>query len=163
MQGVLSLGRRSPTPTPSHHHHHGGGTRDTPPPPPPLPPAPASHNNSGSGSGRRQLLGMDEPISSSSNGNTPISVRQQQLTRQVLALLGPGAASRYSEVLMALVLARGRATLDVQLAFPDSDDDDDGEGEGGREEEEEARIHADLAVGYKVEAYACMDQVRLWD
>ena len=95
---------------------------------------------------------MVEP-SSSGNGNTPLSARQQQLTRQVLALLGPEAASRYSEGLMGLVLARGRATLDVQLAFPDSDDDED---------QEEARIHADLAVGYKVEAYACMDQVRFF-
>lgn len=86
---------------------------------------------------------------------TPLSTRQRLLTSQVLALLGPEAERRYGEALMGLILARGRATLDVQLAFPDSD----GEGDGDGAEEGRARIHVDLEVGYEPRAYACMDQV----
>lgn len=117
MEGVLSLGRPRASSSPE-------GTT-------PGPLHPSSRGGRGTSS-KQQQQGVDQEKERSPSGvsTTPLSSRQRQLTSQVLTLLGQDAERCYGEALMGLILARGRATLDVQLAFPDSDGEGE-ENEGG--------------------------------
>lgn len=95
--------------------------RSMSPAPTPPPPAPAN---------------TIPPSSSGSGTNTNLK-RVEALSKEIHDLLGGPGQHAYSEALLTMILAKGKATVDVQLGFPDQD----------------AHIHRDLAVGYEDSGY----------